>query len=372
MGEFKDWSPNGKGVETDQEGNQWVGVFEYGQPIGKGEYTGIDGTTYTGGFDYGAYDGQGVLTNKDGDRYSGEFSYGRKHGNGELEYKTALDGIKKFSGKWNRGNLVEGDDQLTIYSSENISEWALYNQQRLLDEALAQVSPGRSDKPDLFVLGIAGWGRQEVFRREIDFLSTQFSELYETQRHSIFLVNSQRNIHQRPIATVTSIEQSIAHLATIMDIEDDILFIYATSHGSEEDGFSLGHRGLSLKDLSPQNLADMLEASGIKHKVVVISACHSGVFIDALKNDTTLILTAASARKKSFGCGDDRLFTYFGKAFFEQSLTQSASFIDAFDQAKILIAEWETEEEITHSEPSMHSAKTIETKLAQWRQSLTQ
>ena len=36
-------------------------------------------------------------------------------------------------------------------------------------------------------------------------------------------------------------------------------------------------------DLHAANLATMLRESGIRWKVVVLSACHAGSFIDALK-----------------------------------------------------------------------------------------
>jgi hypothetical protein len=35
-----------------------------------------------------------------------------------------------------------------------------------------------------------------------------------------------------------------------------------------------------------------------------------------------LIITAAAADKPSFGCTDDADFTYFGRAFFDESLRQ--------------------------------------------------
>lgn len=370
VGEFVNWMASGEGIKTDEDGNQWQGIFEDGDLNGAGEFIGVDGTHYKGSFRYGQFDGHGTLIEKNGNKYVGEFSYGQKHGKGQVEYQHPVDGVKAFSGKWEWNNLVAGDGIVTVYGSEHITEWALYNQQRLLEEALDRIRPGAADRPDLYVLGIAGWGRQEVFRREINFVEAQFARLFDTGEKAVYLVNSQRDIEHRPLATVTSINKALMRLSLVMDKDEDILFIYATSHGSEEDGLALGHSGLTLEALSPDKLSKMLASTGIKHKVVVISACHSGVFINPLKNDSTAVLTAAAADKTSFGCGDDQTFTYFGRAYFEQSLEISADFIEAFHRARSLIARWEKEQEIKASNPSMYTTETIENKLQQWQMSL--
>jgi len=42
------------------------------------------------------------------------------------------------------------------------------------------------------------------------------------------------------------------------------------------------------------DLATALRESGIKWRVIVVSACHAGAFIHALQDDNTIILTAAA------------------------------------------------------------------------------
>jgi hypothetical protein len=66
-------------------------------------------------------------------------------------------------------------------------------------------------------------------------------------------------------------------------------------------------------NLKPNQLKRYLDNSGIKWKVLVVSACYSGGFVDELTNDFTLVATAASADDKSFGCGDNSHFTYYGE-----------------------------------------------------------
>lgn len=369
-GQFKAWVANGEGQRLDEEGNRWSGPFEHGFLSGTGTYFGADGSEYEGGFSYNSFDGKGRYRDAEGNVYDGEFSSGNKHGAGVYTYKEPIDGIHTFSGRWRYGALVEGDHQFTIYSGGAVAEWAIYNQQDILEKALAKIKPGDPDHPDLYILGIAGWATEEVFHREIKLLQNTLSPRFKASERSIYLVNSQRNIHNQPLATVTSIERSIAGLAQVMDKDDDILFIYATSHGSREAGLALDHRGLSLQDLSPAALGKMLDNSGIKHRVVVVSACHAGIFIDALKNPTTMVLTASAKDRKSFGCADDSRLTYFGKALLEQAIPDTESFTVAFKKAKGMIGKWEKDEGKKPSKPSIHTDDDIEEKLREWRKAL--
>ena len=62
----------------------------------------------------------------------------------------------------------------------------------------------------------------------------------------------------------------------------------------------------------------ILDESHIRWRVIIVSACYSGIFIPVLKNDSTLIMTAADSRHSSFGCDDTRDLTYFGEALLQR------------------------------------------------------
>jgi hypothetical protein len=193
------------------------------------------------------------------------------------------------------------------------------------------------------------------------------------------------------MATVTSIRRSLAAIAAVMDREQDILFLYITSHGSKEHEIALGLPGMELPMLSAQDLGAALRESGIRWKVVVISACYAGAFIDDLRDPSTLILTAARQDRRSFGCADENDFTYFGRAYFKEALPGSASFEDAFTKAQQLITEWEDRDagkeqrpaaasnpqaaaapaEDAHSLPQMEDPPAIRDHLRQWREQFT-
>jgi hypothetical protein len=99
--------------------------------------------------------------------------------------------------------------------------------------------------------------------------------------------------------------------------------------------------------------------------VVVVSACYAGVFIDALKNDTTAIVTASDAAHSSFGCQEDRELTWFGEAFLKDSLPASESLEEAFARAAKLIAQREDSEHEVHSNPQLYVGALMRHKLTE-------
>src|SRR5439155_8218671 len=98
---------------------------------------------------------------------------------------------------------------------------------------------------------------------------------------------------------------------------------------------------MELAPLSAPALKGLLDGAGIKWRIVVVSACYSGGFIDALKDDNTLVLTASEANRASFGCGNQSDSTFFGEALFQHGLAQSESLLAGFEVARARVAERE-------------------------------
>lgn len=333
---------------------------------GDGEITWPNGDIYKGQFKNGMMHGEGTLTYANGDRYSGTFRYGQLHGEGNWTSANPDDDIHQYSGEWSNGRLMAARGDLRIYAPEEIAEFALYHQAELLDKTLAALQAGDDERIELYTLGIGAYGSEEVFQREINYLEKNFPARFGSETHSIWLSNSRRDPELRPMATLTSIERSLGTLAQRMNPEQDILFFYLTSHGSRNQTVSIEQPGLKLADLSAKQLRDMLDQSGIKWRVVVLSACYSGGFIKSLENEHTLVVTAAAADKTSFGCSDNSDFTYFGDAYFKQALAETDNFIDAYSDAKKIIAEWEEREGKDPSEPQMSAGSQIKSQLANW------
>jgi len=115
-----------------------------------------------------------------------------------------------------------------------------------------------------------------------------------------------------------------------------------------------------METLQPSNLAEMLGRTGIRSKVVVISACYSGIFIPRIADADTLVITAADAHHTSFGCQDKAKWTYFGDAFFNVALRRSNNLKDAFLLARSVVLKRELRQGFEPSHPQMAGGGNVE------------
>lgn len=263
-------------------------------------------------------------------------------------------------------------DQRLWYAAEPVvpetvphitEEAAFYVQPLLLNRALAHIEPGVKGKTDWYFLGVGGAAYQSVFRREVESVQSLFDTRFTTNGHSLVLINDDDTTLSQPIATRTSISKALETIGQRMNPDEDVLFLFLTSHGSPDGVFELNHQPLQIQSLTPAWLRAELDKAHIRWRVVVISSCFSGAFIPSLQTTDSLIITAAEATKTSFGCTDDADFTYFGRAFFDEALRQEHSLMDAFQAAKQIIAAREKEEGFTPSQPQMSIGADMEKKL---------
>lgn len=372
-GQFVKWRSHGPGSYVDAKGNVYEGNFVDGSLNGLGRMLGKTGSRYDGEFKNWLYDGQGVFKFANGDEYKGGFAQGLFDGEGTLTYaKAQKEGTTHQTGVWRYGTFQDKEAAQKLLANV---ETALYNQRALLGAALAGLAPHDPEKINLFLLAVAGDGAQEVFHRETEFVKAQFDRNFQTRGRSMILANSRTTVSQLPMATMTSVRESINGIAQHMDRDKDILFLYLTSHGSADHQLRLDQDGMNLRNLSAKDLGILLKASGIRWKVIVVSACYSGGFIEPLQDAHTLVIAASRRDRRSFGCSDENDFTYFGRAFFKESLPHSQSFNEAFQNAKVLVQKWEDDdfkkvsktEDNDHSEPQISTTPLIEEHLQRWR-----
>lgn len=234
-----------------------------------------------------------------------------------------------------------------------IDENVLYGQPRLLERQLAAIRPGQPGVPELFFVGVGGYAPEDVFLREVRSVAQLFDERFGTAGRSTVLVNNAATAHALPVANRESLARTLKQVGARMNGDEDLLFLFLTSHGSRNHRFSLAHWPFEFEDITPQSLRQALDEAGIRRKVVVISACYSGGFVPALENDDTLVITAAAADRNSFGCADENEFTDFGRAYFQEALRETRSFTEAFERARSRVAEREQAEGLTPSLPQM-------------------
>jgi hypothetical protein len=242
------------------------------------------------------------------------------------------------------------------------TEELFYDQPAQIAAAVSRVAPSSPGHPAAYFVGFAGDGAPGVFRREAQFAAQAFGARYGSGDRTVLLINDEQDRDSYPLASLSGLEQTLKLLAARMDPEQDVLVLFLTSHGSQ-DGLEVENGSLPLGQLAPQDLRQALDDSGIKWRVVIVSACYAGVFIDALKSDTSAIVTAADAGHSSFGCQEDRELTWFGEAFLKDALPGSGSLEEAFDTAAKLIARREQAGHEVHSNPQLYIAPRMREKL---------
>jgi hypothetical protein len=253
-------------------------------------------------------------------------------------------------------------DQSDADDQAQEAEPLLYDQPARIAAAVERVAPSQRGTPAVFFVGFAGDGDQSIFKREAVFAQSVFADHFGSADRSIELVNDVEDRDSFPLATVSGLSDTLKLLAQRMDVEQDVLVLMLTSHGSRE-GLEVSNGKLPLLQLGPTELRQALDEAGIKWRVIIVSACYSGVFIEALKTDTTLVATASDAEHTSFGCADDRDLTYFGEAFLKDSVPTTTSLEAAFKKAADLIQHREATEHLDHSNPQLFMGAAIRQKL---------
>lgn len=253
--------------------------------------------------------------------------------------------------------VAEGDPYAKYKALD--AEALLYRQPILLDETLNRLRPARRNHPDLFYVGFASFATEDVFSIEVDYIKRLFDERFDTAGHSLNLVNHLDTLDDTPLATATNLSRVLQRIGKIMNRDEDVLFLYLTSHGSKHHELAVEFWPLPLNDIAPERLKAMLDRAGIKWRVIVISACYSGAFVDALKGPHTLVATAAAADRTSFGCGSESDFTYFGEAVFKEQLQRQFSMVSAFKAAAVSIEKREQREKLEASRPQLSVGQSI-------------
>jgi hypothetical protein len=235
-------------------------------------------------------------------------------------------------------------------------------QPALLQAEVDRLAPHRQGATDIYALGIAGWANQDVFVKELDGGLASIADVLPIKDRTLRLINSGDTLDTVPVANPQNFAAAVHAIAAVMDKDEDVLVLLMTSHG-EQTGFALQVPGGTV-ELTPDKLAATLDQEGIKNRVVIVSACYAGIFVPPLKNDNTIVVTAADANSTSFGCAPERDWTYFGDAFFRQSLRPGVDFATAFEHARVLIHGWELMDRVAPSNPQGHFGPALVGKLA--------
>jgi hypothetical protein len=249
--------------------------------------------------------------------------------------------------------------------SEDIDiEQTYYSQPSLMTQATEWLEPQRPGIVDLYFLGVAGAETPDVFLNDVRLAVDLFDNRFDTRGRSAVLANNAETLHLLPLANAHNLETMLDEIGKRMDPAEDILFLFLSSHGIvdqlQTDFYPLGQRNLSAAELKR-----LLDRAGIKWRVIVLSACRSGSFIEELRDDQSLIIADARFDRDSFGASENDRLGYFPQAFFDVSLRREFSFTAAFKTAVTQVSERERREGKLLSEPQIHEGIRIGPQLRQ-------
>ncbi len=244
----------------------------------------------------------------------------------------------------------------------------LFSQAARIDEVVGNMDP-RAGRTAAFFVGFAGYGEEKVFAEEIRFAAEVLGRRYQSDGRTLLLLNDARSLERAPLASVSGLRYGLSRIAGRMDLEHDVLVLALSSHGSRSPSLAVSNGVLPLLDLDGEALKAALDDAGIRWRVLVVSACYAGAFIDLLADPHTAIVTAAAHDRTSFGCSNERDLTYFGEAFYRDALPEAGTLREAFERAKSDVMAREQQAGIRPSNPQAFFGAAIEEKLLEYRSS---
>jgi hypothetical protein len=235
-------------------------------------------------------------------------------------------------------------------------------QKSFLQAQIGTLTPSTKGAPAIYALGVAGWS-DDVFLKELDGGLAALANVLPIRGRIVRLVNNQETLQSVPLADGVNFTAAVHAIAGLMNKDDDVLLLLMTSHGVPT-GFGLRLPSGTISELTPQEVAATLNNEGIKNRILIVSACYAGTFVPPLANDDTIVVTAADAMNTSFGCAPGRDWTYFGDAFFRQSVRPGRDFQQTFNNARVLIQGWEMMDKAKPSNPQGSFGPALVAKLA--------
>jgi hypothetical protein len=224
----------------------------------------------------------------------------------------------------------------------SLSQETMEAQQALWQRTVDGIAPECPGVADVYGLVFAPYAAEDVFLRESTLVKQVLTERFDAAGRVVHLLNHAGTTQTHPWATTPlNLQRAVEALAARMDRDNDVLVVYLTFHGARDFKLAASHWPLEVAPLSPVELRQALDKAGIRNRVIAVSACYSGGWIDTLADDNTLVMTAADATHTSYGCGQLSELTFFGRAMFDEQLKSTHSFEQAFARAVPVIKQRE-------------------------------
>lgn len=232
-----------------------------------------------------------------------------------------------------------------------------------MERALGAMQPQRPGTVDAYVI-VAALDTDPVFRREAREAGRVIASRFDAQGRTIVLAEDEDGDKAHAAGTPKHLEMALVRAAALMDRNEDVLILYTTSHGTPRLGLNYKDPVRGSGVITPAQLTAMLAPHGFQNRLIILQACYSGQFIPALAGPRTVVATAASATRPSFGCSPGNDWTFFGHALVNQAMRKPDTFVRQFRRALVAIYGWEKKLGINSSNPEISVGSEAATWLA--------
>ncbi len=212
--------------------------------------------------------------------------------------------------------------------------------ERRMGEALATLQPQRAGVVDAYVI-VAALDADPVFGREAREAGRVLARRFDAEGRTLVLAGDEGSDRADAAATPGGLARALRKIASVMNRDEDVVILYSTSHGSPNAGLNFRDPARGEAVIAPPQLAAMFDRPGFKNRLIILQACFSGQFVRALSAPRTVVATAASSMKSSFGCSAGNDWTFFGYALINEAMRQPDTFVRQFRRAFVTILGWE-------------------------------
>ena len=199
----------------------------------------------------------------------------------------------------------------------------------------------------------AGGGHSEAFDNARRDLAIAFARAGFRPEH-IAQFSSDPKDSDPTSPAFTNLDGVKGMLQRLLGVAGEGCLIYVTSHGNTQ-GIKFGE-----KLASPAEIAGLGDKTcGGRPTIMIMSACHSGVFIGPLSAPNRLVMSAARSDRSSFGCGTDNKYPFFDECMLE-SLPHAHDFVSLTGEVKSCVGRMETAQHFAPpSEPQLSIGNVI-------------
>jgi hypothetical protein len=207
-------------------------------------------------------------------------------------------------------------------------------------DALARLQRQRPGLVDAYVV-VAALDADPVFNREAREAGRVLARRFDAQGRTLVLAHDEGSDMADVAATPERLASALDGVAALMNRDEDVLVLYTTSHGSPDAGLNFRDPERGEAVIAPPQLAAMLDHSAAKNRLIILQACFSGQFVPALAGPRTVIATAASSMRSSFGCAASNDWTFFGDALINEAMRQPDTLVRQLRRAFVRVIGWE-------------------------------